>query len=95
VRIDLEGIWLEVLAVEVDHQHRGAGHESYALIVDRLLTIDRDGNALAGLVHEDNARSQRLLASVGWAGVAQWGDDHELWIGQLDQGPYALARTTG
>lgn len=82
VRVDLDGIWLEVLAVSVDEQHRGKGEEAYALVIDRLRTVDRDGDELAGLVHVDNARSQRLLTSVGWVVVSTW-DDHELWVGHL------------
>lgn len=81
-RVDLEGIWLEVLAVELDHQHGGRGHAAYELTVDHLRTIERDGDRLAGLVHVDNDRSKRLLAAVGWSSVAPW-DDHELWVGSL------------
>lgn len=82
VRVDLDGIWLEVLAVSRDHQHRGIGAMAYELVVDRLRTVDRDGDHLAGLVHVDNARSKRLLASVGWTFVSVW-EDHELWVGHL------------
>lgn len=82
VRVDLDGIWLEVLAVAVDHQHRGTGNHAYALAVDRLRAVDRDGDHLAGLAHIDNARSKRLLTSVGWASVSRR-DDHELWVGRL------------
>lgn len=81
-RIDLEGIWLEVLAVGLTHQHGGNGSRTYDVTVDHLRTIDRDGDNLAGLVHVDNGRSQRLLAAKHWSAVATWGDD-ELWIGSL------------
>lgn len=81
-RVDLEGIWLEVLAVNVDHQHGGNGAAAYELVVDRLRAVDRDGDHLAGLVHLDNVRSKRLLAAKGWAYVSTSGD-HELWVGSL------------
>lgn len=81
-RVDLEGIWLEVLAVPLDHQHGGQGQAAYELTVDHLRTLDRDGDHLAGLVHVDNQRSKRLLTAVGWSSVAPW-DDHELWVGSL------------
>lgn len=81
-RVDLDGIWLEVLAVSVDHQHGGGGVASYELLVDHLRQLERDGDHLAGLVHVDNARSKRLLESVGWAFVSSWGE-HELWVGHL------------
>lgn len=80
--VDLEGIWLEVLAVNVDQQHCGKGIETYELVVERLWATDRDGDCLAGLVHVDNARSKRLLALVGWTSASLW-DDHELWVGHL------------
>lgn len=82
VRVDLEGIWLEVLAVEFDHQHGGQGHAAYELTIDHLRMIERDGDQLAGLVHVDNHRSRRLLTAHGWSSVATW-DDHELWVGSL------------
>lgn len=81
-RVDLEGIWLEVLAVELDHQHVGQGQAVYELTVNHLRTVARDGNDLAGLVHVDNDRSKRLLTTYGWSSVAPW-DDHELWVGSL------------
>lgn len=81
-RIDLEGIWLEVLAVALDHQHGGRGQAAYELTVEHLRTIERDGDHLAGLVHVDNERSKRLLTALGWGNVAPW-DDHELWVGSL------------
>ena len=81
-RVDLEGIWLEVLAVALDHQHGGQGQAAYELTIDHLRTIERDGDHLAGLVHVDNHRSKRLLTAVGWSSVAPW-DDHELWVGSL------------
>lgn len=81
-RVDLEGIWIEVLAVTLDHQHGGRGLEAYELTVDHLRTIGRDGDYLAGLVHVDNDRSKRLLTTVGWNSIAWW-DDHELWVGSL------------
>jgi hypothetical protein len=54
----------------------------YDLVVEHLRTVDREGDHLAGLVHVDNQRSKRLLASAGWTSVTQW-DDHELWVGCL------------
>ncbi|MGH9244276.1 MAG: hypothetical protein ACRD29_08150 [Acidimicrobiales bacterium] len=82
VRVDLGGIWLEVLAVSLDHQHAGKGAVAYDLTVDHLRTVDRDGDHLAGLVHADNDRSKRLLGSREWTFVSQWGE-HELWVGLL------------
>lgn len=81
-RVDLDGIWLEVLAVGLHRQHDGRGVGSYDLVVDQLRTIERDGDHLAGLVHVDNLRSKRLLDSKGWTSVSAW-DDHELWVGHL------------
>ena len=81
-RIDLEGIWLEVLAVSVARQHDGRGSQAYALAIDHLRTVDRDGDHLAGLVHVDNDRSGRLLITMGWTAVTTWGD-HEVWVGRL------------
>lgn len=81
-KVDLAGIWLEVLAVELDHQHGGQGQAAYGLTVNHLRTVARDGNDLAGLVHVDNDRSKRLLTTYGWSSVAPW-DDHELWVGSL------------
>lgn len=82
VRVDLEGIWLEVLAVGLGHQHGGRGQAAYELTVDHMRTIERDGDQIAGLVHVDNNRSKRLLTAFGWTSVAPW-DDHELWVGSL------------
>lgn len=76
-RVDLDGVWLEVLAVATDHQHRTVGRQALDLAVDHLRTIDRDGDHLAGLVHVDNLRSKRLLAGAGWQSIAPW-DEHEL-----------------
>ena len=81
-RVDLEGIWLEVLAVALDHQHGGQGQAAYDLTIAHLRAVDRDGDHLAGLVHVGNHRSKRLLTAVGWSSVAFW-DDHELWVGSL------------
>ncbi len=81
-RVDLDGIWLEVLAVSVDHQHGGNRVASYELLADHLRQLERDGDHLAGLVHVDNARSKRLLDSVGWTFLSSWGE-HELWVGHL------------
>ena len=82
VRVDLEGIWLEVLAVATSHQHSGRGRQVYDLTIDHLGTIDRDGDHIAGLVHGDNRRSQRLLTEVGWTSVGR-SDDHDLWVGAI------------
>lgn len=82
VRVDLPGIWLEVLAVSLHRQHSGAGRAAYALTVEHLRTIGREGDQLAGLVHIDNHRSKRLLTDVGWTDVALV-NGHELWVGAL------------
>lgn len=81
-RVDLEGIWIEVLAVALEHQHTGQGRAVYELTVEHLRTIDRNGDHLAALVHTDNHRSKRLLASASWNSGTLW-DDHELWVGSL------------
>ncbi len=83
VRVDLEGIWLEVLAVGLTSQHGGRGQEAYELVIDHLRTVERDGDLLAGLVHVDNDRSQRMLTRNGWRAVAPWEGNHELWVGQI------------
>lgn len=82
VRVDLEGIWLEVLAVATTHQHSGVGRQIYELTVDHLEAMDRDGDHIAGLVHADNVRSRRLLTDVGWSAVTAL-DDHDLWVGSI------------
>ncbi len=82
VRVDIEGIWLEVLAVESSHQHAGQGRQAYDLVVTHLRTIERNGDHLAGLLNRDNERSKRLLGAVGWSFVSP-SDDHELWIGTI------------
>jgi RimJ/RimL family protein N-acetyltransferase len=81
-RIDVEGIWLEVIAVGLDYQHRGTGREVLEATMAHLRGIDRDGDRVAGLVHPDNARSKRLLSAAGFTNVAML-DDHELWLGTL------------
>jgi len=81
-RVDLDGIWLEVLAVDLDHQHGGTGSAMYDLTVAHLQAVARDGDHIAGLVHVDNHRCKRLLTSVGWTEVSVI-DDHELWAGNL------------
>ena len=83
VQVDLEGFWLEVLAVAATAQHGGNGQEVYDLVVRELWTVERDGDVLAGLVRVDNHRSQRMLTRNGWRAVAEWEDDHELWVGQI------------
>lgn len=82
VRVDIEGIWLEVLAVESSHQHAGQGRQAYDLVVAHLRTIERDGDHLAGLVQQDNHRCKRLLGAAGWSFVAP-SDDYELWVASL------------
>jgi hypothetical protein len=82
VLIDVDGIWLQVLAVAVDHQHTGIGRLAYDATVIHLQSTERAGDHLAGLVHVDNMRSQRLLATVGWTEVARQGD-HAVWVGSL------------
>ena len=52
-------------------------------MIDHVRPVERDGDLLAGLVHLDNHRSQRMLTRNGWRAVAPWEDDHELWIGQI------------
>lgn len=64
-RVDLDGVLLECLAVNRDHQHRGCGREVLDATMEHLRGIDHDGNHVAGLVHPDNTRGQRLLASAG------------------------------
>lgn len=81
VRVDLEGIWLQVLAVSTSHQHGGNGVRCYELVREHLQDVERDGPHLAGLVCPENHRSKRLLTAVGWTEVATV-DDNELWIGQ-------------
>lgn len=82
IRVDLEGIWLQVLAVATEHQRGGNGRRAYDLVIAKLRAGARDGDALAGLVDPGNHRSKRLLTSVAWAHVADL-DDHELWVGSL------------
>lgn len=82
VRVDIEGVWLEVLAVGLDHQHRGTGREVLEMTIAHLRNVDRDGDHLAGLVHPDNVRSQRLLSGAGWHSIAAL-DGHQLWVGTL------------
>lgn len=81
-RVDLEGIWLEVLAVDIAHQHAGNGRRVYDLVLRHLDNVDRDGDDLAGLVHPDNHRSKRLLESTNWVFGADL-EGHELWVGSL------------
>ncbi len=83
VRVDLEGIWIEVLAVAATAQHGGNGQEAYDLVVHELRTVERDGDVLAGLVHVENHRSQRMLTRNGWRALGGWEDDHELWVGRI------------
>ena len=83
IRVDLEGIWLEVLAVAAGSQHRGVGQATYDLVIEHLRTVDRDGDHVVGVVHLANSRSQRLLDRNGWQRVAAWDADHELWAGRL------------
>lgn len=78
-RIDVDGIWLEVLALDVDHQGAGVGSRLLDATTDHLRGIDRDGDHLAGLVHPDNTRCQQLLSSAGWQCIAA-PDGHQLWI---------------
>lgn len=47
VRVDLEGIWLEVLAVAVDHQHHGTGRAVLTLAKSHVATVESDGDAIA------------------------------------------------
>ena len=82
VRIDRDGIWIEVLAVATDHQHRGIGRQVPALVTDQLRGIERDGDELAGLVRPDNDRSRQMLTGAGWVILGRL-DDHDLMIGRL------------
>lgn len=81
-RVDLEGIWIEALTVDLDRQHAAQGQAVYQKTVAHLRTIDRNGNHLAALVNLDNHRSKRLLTGAGWNSSTVWGD-HELWVGSL------------
>lgn len=83
IRVDLDGIWLEVLAVASGSQHGGIGQATFDLVIDHLRTVDRDGDHVVGVVHADNWRSQRLLDRNDWKGVVAWDADHELWAGRL------------
>lgn len=83
VRVDLEGIWLEVIAVASTFQHGGRGQGAYDLLIEELRGADREGDDLVGVVHVDNGRSQRLLTRNGWQSIATWDSDHDLWAGQL------------
>lgn len=69
VRVDLEGIWLEVLAVELGHQHGGQGQAAYELTVDHLRSIERDGDHLADGRRDSSVIlrncNRRLLAGTG------------------------------
>lgn len=62
IRVDLEGIWLQVLAISTTHQHGGNGRGSYELVVEVLRQIERDGDHVAGLVHPDNHRSRSVTS---------------------------------
>lgn len=81
-RVDLEGIWIEALAVALDRQYAAQGQAVYRRVVAHLRTIDRNGDHLAALVDLDNHRSKRMLADAGWNRITVWGD-HELWVGSL------------
>ena len=80
--IDLEGIWLEVVAIRVDHQHRGTGQAILDLTIEHLRTIDRDGDHIAGLVHPNNTPCRQLLTSAGWTNITTL-SGHELWATKL------------
>lgn len=83
VRVDVEGIRIEVLGVANSHQQRGAGIAVHQLVIEHVRTADRQGDHLAGLVHIDNARSKRLLTTAGWHSAATWDKHYELWLGGL------------
>ena len=70
-RIDVEGIWLEVLAVAVDGQHCGTGRTVLAEAKTRIAVPPHDGQVIAGLVHPDNTQSCSVpWPSIWWALVA-------------------------
>lgn len=82
VRVDIEGIWLEVLAVSLEHQHQRTGRTVLAAAKAHVATIDRDGDAIVGLVHPDNHRSRRLLSDDSWVRVGEL-DGHDLMASRL------------
>jgi hypothetical protein len=71
VEMDVDGIWFEVLAVSVPRRHCGTGREVLALAEAHLLTVEREGDVIAGLVHPDNVGSQAMLAAAGWQQVRE------------------------
>lgn len=81
-RIDIDGIWLEVLAVATGHQHRGTGRAVLAAAKTHLAATPHDGQAIAGLVHPDNHRSRDMLLDDGWIHLGQL-DGHDLLVGRL------------
>ena len=80
--IDVEGIWIEVLAVAVAQQHRGTGRAVLRLVLDHLATVDREGDAVAGLVHPDHHRSHAMLTAAGWTEIGEM-DGYILMVGSL------------
>ena len=81
-RIDVEGIWLEVLAVAVDDQHAGTGRTVLAEAKTRIVAAPHDGQVIAGLVHPDNTRSRAMLEADGWLQIGQL-EGHDLLVGRL------------
>jgi hypothetical protein len=81
-RIDIDGIWLEVLAVAVNHQHSGAGRAVLAEAKTHIVATPHDGEAIAGLVHPDNHRSRNMLLVDGWTNIGQL-EGHDLLVGRL------------
>lgn len=82
VRVDVEGIWLEVLAVSLEHQHQGTGRAVLTAAKAHLVTTERDGDAIVALVHPDNDRSRRLVSDDGWIRVSEL-DGHDLVASRL------------
>ena len=82
VRVDVEGIWLEVLAVSLEHQHQGTGRAVLTAAKAHLVTTERDGDAIVALVHPDNDRSRRLVSDDGWIRVGEL-DGHDLMASRL------------
>lgn len=82
VRIDVDGLWLEVVAVAVAHQHGGVGRQVLADAKAHLATVERDGDVIAGLVHPDNQRSRDMLLADNWVRVGEL-DGHDLMMGHV------------
>jgi GNAT superfamily N-acetyltransferase len=78
----VDGIWLEVLAVSLDFQHRGIGRQVLSLAIDHLREVDHDGETLGAMVHHENRRSLDMLLAAGWVRAAN-SDGHYVMVSQL------------